>query len=452
MNNRQEGIWGRASTTTLFSFISTLGILLLTPLLVFFFYIACVEFEGSLANTAEAFVNQSWADLAALLPPFEIKAFFLLAGWIIFQGILYLFLPDQIHKAVPIYRGGIQQGSVTPGGETLSYQINGLQSWLISHVLFLACSFGLGLFSPTILADLWGPLLWVVNIFGYCLAWFVFIKAYIAPTSLLDRKFSGNFLYDFYMGIEFNPRIKNFDFKLFFNGRPGIIAWSLINISFAAKQYALYGTVTNGMILVNMLQVIYILDFFWHEAWYLKTIDICHDHFGWMLAWGDSVWLPYMYTLQGLYLLYHPATLSKSAALIIFFLGLAGYAIFRSANYQKDIFRNSKHPPKIWGENPRWIDCAYTTLQGETKKSRLLTTGWWGKARHFNYTGDLILSLAYCLSCGFDNLLPYFYVIYMTILLVHRCYRDEHRCYHKYGEGWTNYCREVPYRLIPGLF
>jgi len=41
-----------------------------------------------------------------------------------------------------------------------------------------------------------------------------------------------------------------------------------------------------------------VLDFFWNEAWYLKTIDICHDHFGWYLGWGDCVWLPYLYTLQ----------------------------------------------------------------------------------------------------------------------------------------------------------
>lgn len=45
-------------------------------------------------------------------------------------------------------------------------------------------------------------------------------------------------------------------------------------------------------------QAIYVLDFFWNEAWYLKTIDICHDHFGWYLGWGDCVWLPFLYTLQ----------------------------------------------------------------------------------------------------------------------------------------------------------
>lgn len=47
-----------------------------------------------------------------------------------------------------------------------------------------------------------------------------------------------------------------------------------------------------------VFQAIYVLDFFWNETWYLKTIDICHDHFGWYLGWGDCVWLPYLYTLQ----------------------------------------------------------------------------------------------------------------------------------------------------------
>lgn len=58
------------------------------------------------------------------------------------------------------------------------------------------------------------------------------------------------------MGIEFNPRVgKWFDFKLFFNGRPGIVAWTLINLSYMAKQQELHGHITNSMILVNVLQV-----------------------------------------------------------------------------------------------------------------------------------------------------------------------------------------------------
>lgn len=40
---------------------------------------------------------------------------------------------------------------------------------------------------------------------------------------------SASWLYDFYMGIELNPRLgDNFDLKLFTNGRPGMIIWTLV--------------------------------------------------------------------------------------------------------------------------------------------------------------------------------------------------------------------------------
>ena len=68
------------------------------------------------------------------------------------------------------------------------------------------------------------------------------------------------------MGIEFNPRIGNLDFKLFHNGRPGIIAWTLIDISFAAAQYAKIGYVTNQMLLINLFHAIYVVDFFYNEV------------------------------------------------------------------------------------------------------------------------------------------------------------------------------------------
>ena len=76
------------------------------------------------------------------------------------------------------------------------------------------------------------------------------------------------------------------------------MAWTLINLSAASYQLERYGKITDSMILINILHAIYVVDFFWNENWYLKTIDICHEHFGWYLAWGDLAWLPFTYTLQ----------------------------------------------------------------------------------------------------------------------------------------------------------
>ena len=57
----------------------------------------------------------------------------------------------------------------------------------------------------------------------------------------------------------------------------------------------------------------------------------------------------------------------------------------------------------------------------QTKRgTKLLTSGWWGAARKINYTGDWLVTLSWCLLCGFDSPLPYFQALYFAILLIHR--------------------------------
>ena len=206
------------------------------------------------------------------------------------------------------------------------------------------------------------------------------------------------------------------------------------------------------MILLNMLHILYVVDFFINEDWYLRTMDIAHDHFGFMLSWGDSVWLPFMYTLQSHYLVKNPFVLTNDQLLFFAILGSFGYFIFRSVNHQKDICRRTNGVCKIWGKPAVVIRATYKSTDGVANKSVLLCSGFWGVSRHFNYLGDLILSFAMCLTCGFNHLLPYFYIVYMAILLVHRIERDEQRCSEKYGRFWKQYCEKVRYKLIPYLY
>ena len=60
-------------------------------------------------------------------------------------------------------------------------------------------------------------------------------------------------------------------------------------------------------------------------------------------------------------------------------------------------------------------------------QGKILISGFWGMGKHMNYTGDLIMALSYCLPCGLQ-LGGYVYVIYLTILLTHRAYRDDAKC------------------------
>lgn len=152
--------------------------------------------------------------------------------------------------------------------------MNGLLAWFVTHTIYVVGSY-LGWWDPAIVHNNWGGLLMAANAYGYFLTFFAFIKAYTFPSHPEDRKFSGSWVYDLLMGIEMNPRFGQlWDFKLFHNGRPGIIAWTLIDISFAAAQYQKIGYVTNSMILLNILHATYVLDFFYNEDWYLRTIGI----------------------------------------------------------------------------------------------------------------------------------------------------------------------------------
>ncbi|KAI9221797.1 ergosterol biosynthesis ERG4/ERG24 family-domain-containing protein [Blastocladiella britannica] len=450
--------WGRTRDVDPLTVAISALIMSICPSLVGYFQIAIDQFGGALLGPALGCLLESppdwavpkavpgflalpigWERLYSVLPAFSWHATTLCAAWIAFQAALYMYLPAKTGY-----------GQQTPAGHVLGYKVNGLLAWFVTHALFIGLSTVVPLFPGSVIADNFPGLYIAANVYGYALTTFSYIKAHFFPTHPEDRKFSSSKIYDFYMGIEFNPRIgKWFDFKLFHNGRPGIVAWTLISYSFAVQQYMKFGYVTNSMVLVNLLHATYVIDFFRWEDWYLRTIDICHDHFGFYLAWGDSVWLPFMYTLQGHYLAVNPVQLSTPYAVGVFLMGAAGYIIFRQVNNQKDVVRNTDGKCLIWGKPPTMIRPKYTTSDGKEHSSILLTSGWWGLARHANYMGDLILSSAMCLACGLEHLTPYFYIVFMTILLVGRIYRDDARCRGKYGKYWEDYCKTVPYKLIP---
>lgn len=223
--------------------------------------------------------------------------------------------------------------------------------------------------------------------------------------------------------------------------------------SYIAYQYQALGRVEPSLALVTILHVLYVVDFFINEAWYLKTIDIAHDHYGFYMAWGSCAWLPMTYTLPAQYTgLGHPASPSSSTYLaLVFATGLAAYAAFRDVNNQRDRFRRSGGACLVWGRPAGHIRARYATSDGAEHHSLLLCSGWWGWSRHANYTADLVLSVCMCALAGGPGPLTWFYGLFMAGLLAHRCVRDEARCAAKYGASWEDYCRRVPWRLVPGV-
>jgi protein-S-isoprenylcysteine O-methyltransferase Ste14 len=222
-----------------------------------------------------------------------------------------------------------------------------------------------------------------------------------------------------------------------------MILWVLIDLSLAAQQHAVHGSISPAMAIVCFFQVLYVADYFWFEDAILTTWDVKHEPFGWMLGWGCLVWVPFTYSLQPLYLVSHPAPLPGWALAGVVALNALGFWIFRSSNLQKHRFR-SDPKREIWGEKPE-------SLKTESG-GRLLLSGWWGLSRHANYLGDWLMGVAWSLPCGFARLLPWFYPIYFAILLVHRERRDARHCAAKYGADWEAYTARVPWRIVPWIY
>ena len=221
-----------------------------------------------------------------------------------------------------------------------------------------------------------------------------------------------------------------------------MILWPLLNFTFLAHQYCEHGRITDSMIVVNLAQFWYAFDSFVNEAAVLTTIDIVSDGFGYMLSFGSMTWVPFIYSLQTRYLAMFPVDLGPLGIAGVFAVQAFGYWIFRGANGQKNKFRINPNDPSL--KHLKYL---------ETKSgSKLLITGWWGIARHINYTGDWIMAWAWCLPTGFGSPIPYFYVVYFAVLLIHRDRRDEEKCEAKYGEDWEKYKKHVPYRFFPGVY
>lgn len=303
---------------------------------------------------------------------------------------------------------------------------------------------GFGAFPLESLYDNFPQYAFAAVVFSFILAVGLYVLSFRRGVLLAEGGRSGNVIYDFYMGRELNPRAGGFDWKCFCELRPGLIGWVVLNLGMLMKQQQLQQVAGEGvswpLVLVCVFQGWYVLDALLNERAILTTMDITTDGFGFMLAFGDLAWVPFTYSLQARYLVGREVTMSSWVMVGLAALHMLGYWIFRQANSTKDAFR--RDPSSV--PHVRFLETARGT--------KLMISGWWGWARKINYTGDWLMSLAWCGLCGPVHVVPYFYAIYFGVLLVHRAARDDHLCAVKYGKDWERYKKEVRWLFLPGVY
>ncbi len=255
--------------------------------------------------------------------------------------------------------------------------------------------------------------------------------------------------------MELHPRLFGVDVKQLTNCRMGMLMWQLLIIIYFFAGLQMH-SFDRGHLVNVLLQTIYIYKFFRWETGYFNTLDITLDRAGYYLCWGCLVWVPSFYTFHSYFFVYHRPSLSLLGRhpILIFLLGLLAIWFNYQVDQQKEAFRTrGKSEVLIWGRKPEYVPVSYKTADGKQRKSELLISGWWGVARKINYTFEL--SAAFLWSCEGGTTFgvwPYLYFLFLTTLLVHRVFRDEDKCRQKYGQGWEEYCKKVPYRLLPYIF
>ncbi|KAI9262688.1 ergosterol biosynthesis ERG4/ERG24 [Sporodiniella umbellata] len=333
----------------------------------------------------------------------------LYCGFVTFVAFLYVNLP-----------GRVINGTLLRDGTRIRYKINGLLTYVTLMTIACMVLSVTGLQPLTYVYDHYTGLVLSSILFAYTLSLFVYINSFYSNRLLALGGNTGNIIYDFMIGRELNPYLGSFDIK-FFTELRGLLGWLAVNYCLATKQYIDLGYLSKSMFLVQLFHTWYVVDALWNEKAVLTTMDITTDGFGFMLAFGLYTWVPFTYTLQARYLVDFPYKISWFSFFAILLINTVGYICFR--------------------------DLSYMETQSGTK---LITSSWWGKARHINYFGDWLMALSWSLPCGFGSVVPYFYPLYFAVLLYHRERRDDCKCLKKYGDDWKRYSSIVPYRIIPG--
>lgn len=370
---------------------------------------------------------------------------FHILGFIAVQAMLHLFLPYVT-----------EIGDPAPSGLKYAYHLNAWSCTLVSFMLWGISTVWWGeeaLRYPAEHAHEYTRPLFICGSLLY-LGWVVYTKV-SGPTNR-DGEPSHSWIRDFLSGAELSPRLFGRDLKLFWIGHLGMRLWLIRNLSNVAlaihHQHNVWAT-----LIVASMQIFYILDWAYHEDWYIHTIDIKQDRLGWILFVLSFLVMPSFYASFSNFLcrpdLSPPVPLSQSLMAGLMFV--IAYAQFRHCNNTKTLVRQ----PTQDVNTLKWkygIDSMMIFYGAPRKYTLLALSGGWQHARHYNYFCDLCMCLGMSLGTGLTfsmaGLSAHFYLFIMIFILFNRQARDDVKCLRKYGLHWVEYCRRVPWKLIPGVY
>ncbi len=243
---------------------------------------------------------------------------------------------------------------------------------------------------------------------------------------------------------------ERFDVKMYFYVVGGTML-SLNALSGATYHYGLFGDDSNpGVFMYAAFFTFYVLDYFIFERVQLYTYDLIHEKLGFMLFWGGLVVYGWLFILPLWGMAAQPNPGFPMPWTYVWLIGVAtlfltGWTISRGANMQKYTFKRWPDRKFLGIIEPEYIQA------GDRK---ILCSGLWGVARHFNYMGEGFLSLSIALVFGhFGNPWAWTYFVFVVTFFTFRQLGDDKLCAEKYGaDKWAEYQQRVKYRIFPGIY
>jgi protein-S-isoprenylcysteine O-methyltransferase Ste14 len=354
----------------------------------------------------------------------------------LWPAVIYLFILAA-HVAIPGRRvDGYVVNAKT--GRKLRYRLNGLP--------VLAVTVG-----AWVLACLSGLLSWdafYVNRWEMLAGAFVIGVLYTLAVVLPAEPVEGKSLWaDLYLGRLENPQWGDgrVDAKMYLY-LAGAVMLELNILSFTARHLMLHADDPSlGVLAYATLFSFFVTEYLFFEEVHLYTYDFMAERVGFKLGWGCLVFYPFFYCV-GLWTLAEAANPNTPPLLLVLcgMLFFTGWILSRGANLQKFQFKRDPHAKAFGILDPR-------PISGDGK--HVLSGGFWGISRHVNYLGEITMASALALVLGYPlSLGPWLYPLYYVALLVPRQRDDDERCAKRYGELWAEYCRRVPYRIVPFVY
>jgi delta14-sterol reductase len=322
-------------------------------------------------------------------------------------------------------------------GRPLRYRLNGLRVLVVTLAIWAtACCLGL------LPWDLFYTERWSMAA-GACAVGLVFTLAVVLPAPPVHK----SLVADLYLGRLENPQWLGgrVDAKMYLY-LVGAVLLELNVLSFTARHLLLHpDDVSPGVILYAALFTFFVAEYLNFENVHLYTYDLFAERVGFKLGWGCLVFYPFFYAV-GLWSVAELPNPHTPAPLLVVYglLFFSGWALSRGANLQKFLFK-TRPEARLFGV------IAPVAVEGGGKK--LLCSGFWRVSRHVNYLGEILMALGLALALGHPTSVgPWLYPLYYVALLFPRERADDRRCAEKYGPLWDEYCRRVPYRIIPWVY